>query len=131
MSDQKTAIVTGASRGIGAGLVEAFLKQGYNVVATSRDVGQSLTASLTANGVARLHSQLKYSEHLRRRESMSVNVRIGCQARKADCPQQSDCRHDAETVLRLNIRFTFNPAEEAVRVREAASLSESRVRDFM
>jgi len=30
----KTAIVTGASRGIGAGLVEAFLKQGYNVVRT-------------------------------------------------------------------------------------------------
>jgi NAD(P)-dependent dehydrogenase (short-subunit alcohol dehydrogenase family) len=38
MSDNKTAIVTGASQGIGAGLVEAFLKAGYNVVATSRDV---------------------------------------------------------------------------------------------
>ena len=34
----KTAIVTGASRGIGAGLVEAFLKQGYNVVANSRNI---------------------------------------------------------------------------------------------
>ena len=45
MSDKKTAIVTGASQGIGAGLVEAFLKEGYNVVATSRDVSQSLTAS--------------------------------------------------------------------------------------
>ena len=37
----KTAIVTGASRGIGAGLVEAFLKRGYNVVATSRKHYQS------------------------------------------------------------------------------------------
>ena len=45
MSDKKTAIVTGASRGIGAGLVEAFLKEGYNVVATSLDASQSLTAS--------------------------------------------------------------------------------------
>jgi NAD(P)-dependent dehydrogenase (short-subunit alcohol dehydrogenase family) len=45
MSDNKTAIVTGASHGIGAGLVEAFLNQGYNVVATSRHVSQSLTAS--------------------------------------------------------------------------------------
>jgi NAD(P)-dependent dehydrogenase (short-subunit alcohol dehydrogenase family) len=45
MSHKKTAIVTGASQGIGAGLVEAFLKEGYNVVATSRDVSQSLTAS--------------------------------------------------------------------------------------
>ncbi len=45
MPDQKTAIITGASRGIGAGLVEAFLKQGYNVVATSRTVSQQLIAS--------------------------------------------------------------------------------------
>jgi NAD(P)-dependent dehydrogenase (short-subunit alcohol dehydrogenase family) len=43
MSDKKTAIVTGASGGIGAALVEAFLKQGYNVVATSLNVTQSLT----------------------------------------------------------------------------------------
>jgi len=45
MPEHKTAIVTGASRGIGAGLVEAFLKQGYNVVATSRSVSQQLTAT--------------------------------------------------------------------------------------
>src|SRR5467141_3856995 len=45
MSDKKTAIVTGASQGIGAGLVEAFLKNGYNVVGTSLNVTQSLTAS--------------------------------------------------------------------------------------
>jgi NAD(P)-dependent dehydrogenase (short-subunit alcohol dehydrogenase family) len=37
-STTKTAIVTGASRGIGAGLVEAFLKRGYNVVANSRNI---------------------------------------------------------------------------------------------
>jgi len=42
---RKTAIVTGASRGIGAGLVEAFLKQGYDVVATSLNASQSLKAS--------------------------------------------------------------------------------------
>ena len=35
---RKTAIVTGASRGIGAGLVEAFLKRGYSVVANSRNI---------------------------------------------------------------------------------------------
>src|SRR4030088_2540909 len=34
----KTAIITGASREIGAGLVEAFLKRGYNVVANSRHI---------------------------------------------------------------------------------------------
>jgi len=35
---QKTAIITGASQGIGAGLVEAFLKRGFNVVANSRNI---------------------------------------------------------------------------------------------
>jgi NAD(P)-dependent dehydrogenase (short-subunit alcohol dehydrogenase family) len=45
MPGKKTAIVTGASGGIGAGLVEGFLGEGYNVVATSRDANQKLTAS--------------------------------------------------------------------------------------
>ena len=45
MSDKKTAIVTGASQGIGAGLVEGFLKQGYSVVATALDARKSLTTS--------------------------------------------------------------------------------------
>ena len=45
MSDKNTAIVTGASRGIGAALVEGFLKAGYNVVATSLEVSRSMTAS--------------------------------------------------------------------------------------
>jgi NAD(P)-dependent dehydrogenase (short-subunit alcohol dehydrogenase family) len=44
MADKKTAIVTGASQGIGAGLVAAFMREGYNVVATSLNI-QSLTAS--------------------------------------------------------------------------------------
>ncbi len=35
---KKTAIVTGASQGIGAGLVDAFLKRGYSVVANSRNI---------------------------------------------------------------------------------------------
>ena len=47
MSSKKTAIVTGASGGIGTGLVEAFLKEGYNVVATSLNTSRSLTASPT------------------------------------------------------------------------------------
>jgi len=40
-STQKVAIITGASRGIGAGLVAAYRKLGYAVVATSRSVDSS------------------------------------------------------------------------------------------
>jgi NAD(P)-dependent dehydrogenase (short-subunit alcohol dehydrogenase family) len=38
---QKTMIVTGGSQGIGAGLVKAFLRRGYNVVANSRRITKS------------------------------------------------------------------------------------------
>ncbi len=41
MQTQKTVIVTGASQGIGAGVANAFLERGYNVVATSRQVSRS------------------------------------------------------------------------------------------
>src|SRR6476659_5773538 len=37
----KTAIVTGASQGIGAGIVRAFVERGFNVVANARKVTQS------------------------------------------------------------------------------------------
>jgi NAD(P)-dependent dehydrogenase (short-subunit alcohol dehydrogenase family) len=48
-SSQKTAIVTGASRGIGAGVVEAFLKRGYNVVANSRHISKANPFSASGN----------------------------------------------------------------------------------
>jgi NAD(P)-dependent dehydrogenase (short-subunit alcohol dehydrogenase family) len=45
MAGKPTAIITGASGGIGSGLVEGFLDEGYNVVATSRDAARKLTPS--------------------------------------------------------------------------------------
>src|SRR5215813_3564540 len=41
MASKKTVIVTGASQGIGAAIVQAFLDRGYNVVATSRNVSKA------------------------------------------------------------------------------------------
>ena len=46
---RKTAIVTGASQGIGAGLVEAFLKRGYNVVANSRKITKTNPFTASSN----------------------------------------------------------------------------------
>lgn len=43
MSGEKTAIITGASGGIGTGLVEGFLAEGYNVVATSKVMNRKST----------------------------------------------------------------------------------------
>jgi NAD(P)-dependent dehydrogenase (short-subunit alcohol dehydrogenase family) len=46
-SPSKTVIVTGASQGIGAGIVRAFLARGYNVVGTARNAtkAKELSAS--------------------------------------------------------------------------------------
>jgi NAD(P)-dependent dehydrogenase (short-subunit alcohol dehydrogenase family) len=39
--NRKTVIVTGASQGIGAGVVQAFLARGYDVVGTARNATKS------------------------------------------------------------------------------------------
>ncbi len=66
MSSKRTAIVTGASQGIGAALVEALLNAGYNVVATSRNVNQSLSASsnlvLVAGDIGKNETAIKVVE---------------------------------------------------------------------
>src|ERR1700761_7621941 len=41
MASGQTVIVTGASQGIGAAVVQSFLDRGYNVVATSRRVSSA------------------------------------------------------------------------------------------
>jgi pimeloyl-ACP methyl ester carboxylesterase len=48
---RKTAIVTGASQGIGAGIVKGFVERGFNVVASSRNVTKS-TEVMASNYVA-------------------------------------------------------------------------------
>src|SRR5215475_4642552 len=40
-NESKTVIITGASQGIGAGLVKTFLERGYCVVANSRHITKS------------------------------------------------------------------------------------------
>jgi NAD(P)-dependent dehydrogenase (short-subunit alcohol dehydrogenase family) len=44
MAGKKTVIVTGASQGIGAAVVRAFLERDYNIVATSRTMSKSSLA---------------------------------------------------------------------------------------
>lgn len=49
MEIKSVAIVTGASQGVGAALVEAFLKQGYCVVANSRNITKANPFAATTN----------------------------------------------------------------------------------
>ena len=45
-TERKVALITGASQGIGAGLVEGFRERGYRVVANSRSIKPSDSADL-------------------------------------------------------------------------------------
>jgi NAD(P)-dependent dehydrogenase (short-subunit alcohol dehydrogenase family) len=47
-NEQKVAIITGGSQGIGAGLVKAFRDRNYRVVATSRSIEQGGDADMVA-----------------------------------------------------------------------------------
>ncbi|MEV4812195.1 SDR family NAD(P)-dependent oxidoreductase [Micromonospora avicenniae] len=49
-TNQKVAVITGASQGIGAGLVEAYRKLGYGVVATSRSITATDPDVVTVQG---------------------------------------------------------------------------------
>jgi len=46
--DQKVAIVTGASQGLGAGIVESYRKRGFAVIANSRNLKPSSDADVVA-----------------------------------------------------------------------------------
>src|SRR5205807_4711270 len=52
----KTAIVTGASQGIGAGIVKGFVERGFNVIANSRKITQS--TEVAASTVVKMDSAM-------------------------------------------------------------------------
>ena len=58
---RKTAIVTGASQGIGAGLVNAFVERGFNVVANSRKMSESIEV-VASNHLTRVDGHIGYPE---------------------------------------------------------------------
>ena len=50
-AEQKVAVITGASQGIGAALVKAYLDRNYRVVATARSVKPTSNADILVMGV--------------------------------------------------------------------------------
>src|SRR5690349_6650227 len=47
-TERKVAVITGASQGIGAGLVRGFLDRGYRVVANSRSIRPDVSVDVLA-----------------------------------------------------------------------------------
>ena len=67
-ADRKVAIVTGASQGIGAGVVKAFRAAGYSVVATSRTIG-----SQTDEQILSVAGSIEDRAHAERVVAMAVD----------------------------------------------------------
>jgi len=70
-NDPKTVIVTGASQGIGAGIVRAFLARGYNVVATSRNATKSRELSASEH-VALIDGDIGQFETARKTADLAI-----------------------------------------------------------
>ena len=117
---RKTAIVTGASQGIGAGIVKAFVERGFNVVANSRKVTQS-TEVAASDDIALVDGHIGepataariVETALSRFKSIDVlvnNAGIMTLAPIADTDDASFDRHIA-----VNLKGTFNTLREAAK----------------
>jgi NAD(P)-dependent dehydrogenase (short-subunit alcohol dehydrogenase family) len=68
----KTVIVTGASQGIGAGVVRAFLARGYNVVGTARNATKSKEVS-ASNHLAMIDGDIGEFETARKVAELAID----------------------------------------------------------
>jgi len=68
----KTVIVTGASQGIGAGVVRAFLARGYNVIGTARNATKSKEVS-ASNHLAMIDGDIGEFETARKVTELAID----------------------------------------------------------
>src|SRR5215470_7338823 len=108
----KTAIVTGASQGIGAGIVKAFAERGFNVVASSRKITQS-TEVAASHQVA------------------VVDGDIGEAATAARIVETAVSRFKAVDVLVNNAGIFFNKPFTDYTVQDFKSLVSTNVEGFL
>ena len=98
--DQKVAVITGASQGIGAGLVDAYRKLGYAVVATSRTIA----------AVRRRGRPHRPGRHRRPRHRRARDRRRRRAVRPHRHPGQQRRRLHRQAVHRLHRRTTTPPS---------------------
>jgi NAD(P)-dependent dehydrogenase (short-subunit alcohol dehydrogenase family) len=112
MTRKKTAIVTGASQGIGAGIANAFVERGFNVVANSRKVSQS-TEVAASNNVA------------------LVDGNIGEPATAARIVETALSRFQSIDILVNNAGIFFNKAFTDYTAEDFQSLSSTNLEGFL
>ena len=89
MSTQKVAVITGASQGIGAGLVDAYRKLGYAVVATSRTIAPSDDPDVLDRPGRHRRPGHRRTGDRRRRRAVRPDRHPGQQRRASSSPSRS------------------------------------------
>jgi NAD(P)-dependent dehydrogenase (short-subunit alcohol dehydrogenase family) len=109
MTPKGTAIVTGASQGIGAGVVQAFLERGYNVVANSRSITsssrfhESASLALVAGNVGEMAVAAKIVETAVTRFG-SIDALVNNAGIFFGKPFTEFTAHDFETLSTVNLK---------------------------
>jgi NAD(P)-dependent dehydrogenase (short-subunit alcohol dehydrogenase family) len=119
MAKEKVAVITGASHGIGASLVSAYSKAGYNVVANSRSIGPSANPS-----IVNIPGDIGKPDTADRimNEGVATFGRLDTLVNNAGIfiskPFTEYTQADYDAMLSTNIAGFFNLTQRAVRVME-------------
>ena len=119
MANEKVAVITGASHGIGASLVSAYREAGFNIVANSRSIGISTNPS-----IVNIPGDIGQAETARRIMSEGVEKfgRLDTLVNNAGIfiskPFTQYTQADYDSMLSTNIAGFFYLTQRAVEVME-------------
>jgi NAD(P)-dependent dehydrogenase (short-subunit alcohol dehydrogenase family) len=113
-STQKVAIITGASRGIGAGLVCAYRKLGYAVVATSRSVDSTDPEVLAVPGDLSQPGTGAYVVEHALKQFGRIDTLVNDAGAFIAKPFTDYTDEDYETVAGVNLRGFFDISRGAI-----------------
>lgn len=124
--DNKTAIITGATRGIGRGIAIEFAKQGANVAFTynsSVDAANALESELTALGVKAKGYQSNAAEFDTAQELAknvleefgSIDVLVNNAGITKDNLLMRISEEDFDQVIQVNLKSVFNLTKAVIR----------------
>lgn len=120
----KTAIITGASSGIGLAIAQAYINRGYNVVANGRDASRLQQAAeqlgapknllLVAGDVAKAETaELLFTQAIA--HFGKVDILINNAGVFISKPVSDYTQHDLDSIIDTNLKGFFYPAQTAAK----------------